>query len=206
VRTRGDPGRRDLPRHDGPRDGPDARAPRARRPRGRPEAVRPGPPDRPDRDRPGHRQRGALPGQRPGELHHRRVPVRRRRLHGARRLGWRRRRQRMIDCDVHVDVPKVDAHFPYLPKPWVEDVKPTVFKGPTETPYPKNAPTSFRPGSRGDDERPPDLETVRAQVLDVAAEGADGHAVELAILNCSYGVDSLHNPESAVAFASAVND
>ncbi|HEV8638474.1 MAG TPA: amidohydrolase family protein [Chloroflexota bacterium] len=110
----------------------------------------------------------------------------------------------MIDCDVHADVPKVEALFPYLPKHWVEHVNQTVFKGPTESPYPKNAPTSFRPGSRDEDERPPDLDRVREQVLDRVP--ASGCGVELAILNCSYGIDSLRNPDAAVAFASAVND
>ncbi len=34
----------------------------------------------------------------------------------------------------------------------------------------------------------------------------DPLGIETAILNCLYAIDSLHNPEAAVAFASAVND
>ena len=40
---------------------------------------------------------------------------------------------------------------------------------------------------------------MRAQVLDPLG-------VDIAIVNCLYAIDSLHNPEAAVAFARAVND
>ncbi len=67
----------------------------------------------------------------------------------------------VIDCDVHVDVPNVEALFPYLPPYWVEHVRQTVFKGPTDYPYPKNAPITWRPGSK------PDAEATTAQRLDL---------------------------------------
>ena len=107
----------------------------------------------------------------------------------------------VIDCDVHVDVPKVEALFPYLPRHWVEHVQQTVFKGPTDYPYPKNAPITWRPGSK------PDADATTAQRLDLLREQLlDPTGVEHAILQCSYGVDGLHNPDAAVAFASATND
>ncbi|HEY3107894.1 MAG TPA: amidohydrolase family protein [Chloroflexota bacterium] len=112
----------------------------------------------------------------------------------------------MIDCDVHVDVPKVEALFPYLPPYWVEHVRQTVFKGPTDYPYPKDAPMAWRPGSKPDAEATTAerLDLLREQLLD--REPASGCGVERAILQCSYGIEGLHNPDAAVAFASATND
>jgi len=34
----------------------------------------------------------------------------------------------------------------------------------------------------------------------------DPHGVDYAILNCAYGIESIHNPDAAAALASAVND
>jgi len=106
----------------------------------------------------------------------------------------------LIDCDVHNVVPHVEALFPYLPPYWIEHVQQSAFKGATTNYYPPNAPLSARVESK-----PPDalagssLALLREQVLDPLG-------VEVAILNCLYAIDSLHNPEAAVAFASAVND
>jgi len=109
-------------------------------------------------------------------------------------------RDGLIDCDVHITVPNVQALFPYLPAHWVEHVNQSVFKGASEQYYPPRAPLAAPPGSA-----PPDgpagasLDLLRAQVLDPLA-------VDVAITNCLYAIDSLHNPEAAVAFARAVND
>ena len=56
----------------------------------------------------------------------------------------------MIDCDVHNDVPRVEALFPYLPEYWIEHISNTLFKGPTELVYPADSPITARPGSRPD--------------------------------------------------------
>ncbi|MER3405792.1 MAG: hypothetical protein C4289_12070 [Chloroflexota bacterium] len=106
----------------------------------------------------------------------------------------------VIDCDVHAEVPRVEALFPYLPLYWVEHIQQSVFKGPTDAYYPRHAPVTARPGSIP--EKGPagsSLELLQQQVLDHLG-------VERAILVCTYAVDSLHNPDAAVAFASAVND
>lgn len=109
-------------------------------------------------------------------------------------------RTSLIDCDVHNRVPRVEALFPYLPPYWVDHVAQSVFKGASSSYHPKEAPPAARPGSA-----PPDgpagssLAFLREQILDPLG-------VEVAILNCLYAIDSLHNPEAAVAFASAVND
>jgi predicted TIM-barrel fold metal-dependent hydrolase len=96
----------------------------------------------------------------------------------------------VIDADLHNAVPKIDALFPYLAPVWVEYVQQSAFKGPADTSYPKGAP------STGTDA--PDLDTFQRQAL--------GETVEVGILNCLYAVDSIHNPDSAMALARAVND
>jgi uncharacterized protein len=107
----------------------------------------------------------------------------------------------VIDCDVHNEVPGVQALFPYLPEYWVEHIQNTLFKGPIDTPYPPGSPVAARPDARPADGSPPgsSLAQVQSQVLDT-------QAVDHAILNCLYAIDSLHNPDAAVALASAVND
>lgn len=106
----------------------------------------------------------------------------------------------MIDCDVHVEVPNAEVLFPYLPPYWVEHVRETVFKGPTDYPYPKNAPNTNRPGTRLE------TATAAAQLDLIRREVLDRPGVTHAVLQCSYGIDGLHNPEAATAFASATND
>jgi predicted TIM-barrel fold metal-dependent hydrolase len=96
----------------------------------------------------------------------------------------------VIDADLHNAVPKVDALFPYLAPVWVEYVQQSAFKGPADTSYPKGAP------STGTDA--PELDAFRQHAL--------GEAVEVGILNCLYAVDSIHNPDSAMAMSRAVND
>ncbi len=106
----------------------------------------------------------------------------------------------MIDCDIHNDVPRPEALFPYLPEYWVEHITNTLFKGPTEPPYPPDAPIAARPGARPDNAPP-------GSNLDLLCEQAlDAPRADLAILNCLYAIDSLHNPDAAIALASAVND
>jgi predicted TIM-barrel fold metal-dependent hydrolase len=106
-----------------------------------------------------------------------------------------------IDCDVHNEVPRGEALHAYLPGYWVEHMTNTLFKGPVETPYPPGAPIAARPGSRPADGTPAgsSLSLLQEQVLDPSA-------TDFAVLNCLYAIDSLHNPDAAVALASAVND
>ena len=107
----------------------------------------------------------------------------------------------LIDADVHNDVPKVDVLFPYLADYWIEHITNTLFKGPTEAYYPPGSPVAAREGSRPDEGVPPGSSLVQLQQQVLANDG-----VELAVLSCLYAVDSLHNPDAAVALASAVND
>ena len=107
----------------------------------------------------------------------------------------------MIDCVIHNALPRVDALFPYLPAYWREVVAQTAFAGPGDTSYPPNEPLSARPGSQPASGDPAGSEPalLRAQALD--APGA-----EFGILNCTYAIDSIHNPYAAAAFAAAAND
>jgi predicted TIM-barrel fold metal-dependent hydrolase len=122
-----------------------------------------------------------------------------------------------IDAAVHNEVPSTRALFPYLPAYWIEHVQNTMFKGPTEFYYPPTSPIAARPGSRpagkatGDGPtgaRPganlpntvpagSDLDLLRAQIL---------NSTDVAVLCSPYPIDSLHNPDAAIAFARAVND
>lgn len=89
----------------------------------------------------------------------------------------------MIDCDVHVHPPTVETLFPYLSRHWVEHIKQSQFKGPTDRYYPKGI-------------------AAGATFEEITARSD----CERLILNCSYAVDGLHNPDAAIAFAGAVND
>jgi len=107
----------------------------------------------------------------------------------------------LIDCDVHAVVPKVEALFPYLAEHWRKYIETSSFKGPVESSYPANAPTTARPGSRPEGGGPAgsSLALLREQALDPLG-------AELAILNCTYGVESVHNPDAAAALATAANE
>ena len=108
--------------------------------------------------------------------------------------------QAVIDTDIHVNVPSEKALFPYLNDHWREYLRYSAFRLPTDTAYPKNAPTSALPtttpenGTAGSS-----LDLVRSQVL-------DAWNVEVGILNCSYAAESLHNPDTGAAMSAAVND
>lgn len=106
----------------------------------------------------------------------------------------------MIDCDVHDEVPGIEALFPYLSPHWLEYCRQSAFRGPGDTAYPPHAPTTVGPLWR---DRTPragtSVEAMREQLLEPLG-------VDLAILNCTYAVESIHNPDTAAAIAAAVND
>jgi predicted TIM-barrel fold metal-dependent hydrolase len=107
----------------------------------------------------------------------------------------------LIDADLHNVVPSTEALFPYLSEHWRETVNQTLFKGAVDPAYPRNLPTTARPGVTRPESGPPgsSLATLRQDVL-------DPQGVEVGILTCAYAIDSLRNPDAAVAFARAVND
>ncbi|MHA6795470.1 amidohydrolase family protein [Pseudonocardia bannensis] len=104
-----------------------------------------------------------------------------------------------IDCDVHNAVPDIAELFPFLPDRWRDYCVEHGVTSLAPASYPSKVPLSATPESRGGPGpagSDPDL--VRAQVLD---RGAD-----LAILNCLYAVQPIHNEDWAAAMASALND
>ena len=107
----------------------------------------------------------------------------------------------LIDGDVHNVVPDTHALFPYLSDHWREHINNTLFKGVPETSYPRWAPTTERPGSELPDWRQAasDLSVIKRDVL-------DADQLSFAVLCCTYAIDSLHNPDAAIAMARAVND
>jgi predicted TIM-barrel fold metal-dependent hydrolase len=109
----------------------------------------------------------------------------------------------MIDSDVHNEVPNAQALFPYLADYWIEHITNTLFKGPTDTYYPPKSPVAVRSGIQPADGVPAgsSLAMLQEHVL-----SSPSGPVDYAVLNCLYAIDSLHNPDAAVALASAVND
>jgi predicted TIM-barrel fold metal-dependent hydrolase len=109
----------------------------------------------------------------------------------------------VIDCDVHANVPSLDALFPYQDKVWVDAARERGFRGPSglSLTYPPALPTTARPEWRPADGRVPAsaLSDLRTHIL-------DPWRVERAVLNCYYAIDSLRHPDWAIAIARSVND
>ena len=109
----------------------------------------------------------------------------------------------VIDCDVHANVPSLEALFPYLSRHWIAWCTERGWHGPVggvNLAYPPGSDRSCRPEWRPAD-RPPasELGLLQQHVL-------DPWRVERAILTCYYAVDSLRHPDWAAALARAVND
>jgi uncharacterized protein len=108
------------------------------------------------------------------------------------------RKFRTIDVGLHSAVPSVAVLMPYLSSYWQEEIRHTAFKGATAQVYPPHLPTSTRagllPGVPGGDR----------SVL--VSQAIDDAGVDIGIVNCTYAVDSIHNPDAAIALARAVND
>ncbi len=107
----------------------------------------------------------------------------------------------LVDADVHAVVPSTEALFPYLSAHWRDHVTNTLMKGVVEAAYPRFAPTSSRDGLEQPNS-PPAGSTLSAMQHDVFDVGG----ADIAILCCTYQVDSLHNPDAAIAFSQAAND
>lgn len=108
----------------------------------------------------------------------------------------------VIDCDVHANVPSLDALLPYLDPVWVEASRERGWHGPTgpKLSYPPGAPTTARDEWKHADEPTAGrIELLQQEILDPIS-------AEYAVLNCYYGIDSLRHPDWAPALARAVND
>ncbi len=105
---------------------------------------------------------------------------------------------RIIDCDLHNEVPSLDVLKPYLPDHWCDYIDESAFRGPDADDYPKGARTSIRPGLDWGGETEAQLSLLREQVLDLLQ-------ADYGVLDCSYRVQGVHNEDLAAALASAVN-
>ena len=102
----------------------------------------------------------------------------------------------IVDADLHNIVPDIETLLPYMDAHWQEYFRNSRFSGPIDTSYPVGAETSLHP----------DLAPVTAPSLaDVQQRALEPHQTDIAILNCTYEVESLHNPDMAAACARAVN-
>jgi uncharacterized protein len=107
----------------------------------------------------------------------------------------------VIDCDVHNVVGPIATLEPYLDRHWREVIATSQFAGPTDQAHPPNLESSLRGDLEPVAGQPPGrtLQGLREQLLDRLD-------VQLAILGCDYGVESVRNPDAAAALATAVND
>lgn len=102
----------------------------------------------------------------------------------------------LIDADLHNIVPDIDTLWPYIPEHWQEYFRNSRFDGPVDSSYPSGAITSRRS----------DLTATAATTLrDIQQNALDPWETEIGILNCTYEVESLYNPDMAATMASAVN-
>lgn len=105
----------------------------------------------------------------------------------------------VIDCDIHNEIPTLKTLLPYLPVHWQDYINESAFIGPDANDYPKNAPTTARPGSRPASGPPgSDLALMREQVL-------DAWDVDYGILTNAYWVQSVHLEDFAADLATAIN-
>lgn len=107
---------------------------------------------------------------------------------------------RVIDCDLHNELPSLRALYPYLADHWVDYCEESAFVGPDANDYPRGAAITARPGSRpaGGGPAGSDLGLLAEQVL-------DPWRTRIGILNCAYRVQGVHNPDLAAALATAIN-
>lgn len=108
--------------------------------------------------------------------------------------------RKIIDCDIHNELPSLQTLYPYLPEHWVAYCNESAFVGPDANDYPKGAPITARPETKPASGNPPgsDLALLREQAL-------DAWNAEFGILNCAYRVTSVHNQDLAASLATAIN-
>ena len=106
----------------------------------------------------------------------------------------------VIDADLHNELPSLKTLYPYLADHWRDYCEESAFVGPDANDYPRGAAISARPGSRPAGGSPPgsDLDTLRDQAL-------DPWRTRIGILNCSYRVQAVHNPDLSAALSTAIN-
>lgn len=108
----------------------------------------------------------------------------------------------IIDADVHVNVPSLDAILPYQDKVWRQMTEERGFAGPPGVgiAFPPNAPSTARDEWRVEGGIPAgSLGALQRQILDPWRS-------ERAVLSCYYAIDSVRHPDWASSLARGVND
>ncbi|QEC46160.1 amidohydrolase [Baekduia soli] len=109
----------------------------------------------------------------------------------------------VIDADLHVNPPSLEAIRPYLARQWLEWIDETGFTAPASlvTKYPPGSSVTCAARWRPADGRTPasDLGLLQEHVLDPLG-------VERAVISCYWGQDAIRNPDFAAALARAMND
>lgn len=108
----------------------------------------------------------------------------------------------VVDCDVHCVPASIEQLFPYLDDHWVGFIENGMLGLPAALAamYPPGAATSATPAARAAGATPgTSLDVLREQVLDPGD-------VEVAVLSCMTGFDSLRNPYYGADLLRAVND
>jgi predicted TIM-barrel fold metal-dependent hydrolase len=108
----------------------------------------------------------------------------------------------VIDCDVHANVPSLEALFPYMDPIWVQFARERGYRGPSilNMIYPPALPTTARAEWRpAEGPAASSVALLREHVL-------DPWQVDRAVVNCYYAVDGLRHPGWAAGLAAAVNN
>ncbi len=105
-----------------------------------------------------------------------------------------------IDCDVHPNVPSVEALLPYLDDYWREMIDVRGMEGFATRAYPPNVASSAREDWRhGQRQAAESVDNIREDLLDHWQLGG-------AVLNCLYGVQQVNDEHLGAALCRAVND
>lgn len=105
-----------------------------------------------------------------------------------------------IDCDVHPNVPGLKTLLPFMEPYWADTLVQRGMHELDSISYPNNAPITARSDWR------PEMGKPAATLDQVQSELLDPFGVDIAILNCLYGVQLPFSEDMGAAYARAVND
>ncbi len=105
-----------------------------------------------------------------------------------------------IDCDVHPNVPGLKTLLPYMEPYWADTLVQRGMHELDSISYPNNSPLTARADWRPvSGKAATSVETMQAELL-------DPFGLDIAILNCLYGVQLPFSEDMGAAYARAVND
>ena len=105
-----------------------------------------------------------------------------------------------IDCDVHPNVPGLKTLLPFMEPYWADTLVQRGMHELETISYPNNSPLTARADWRPDTGKPAaTLEQLQTELL-------DPFGIDIAILNCLYGVQLPFSEDMGAAYARAVND